>query len=62
MSVGSSTHERKPLGRLTFPASVPTLAATAARMLGAMTEDLNRTGVEVRLARVVGQVHEILIG
>jgi MFS superfamily sulfate permease-like transporter len=41
--------------------SVPTINVTAARMLGAMTDDLRRTGVEVRLARVVGQVDDVLI-
>jgi sulfate permease, SulP family len=40
--------------------SVPTLDVSAARMLGAVTDDLARTGVEVRLARVVGQVHDVL--
>ena len=36
------------------------LDVSAARMLGALTDDLGRTGVEVRLARVVGQVHDVL--
>jgi sulfate permease, SulP family len=40
--------------------SVPSLDVSAASMLGAVTEDLRRAGVEVRLARVVGQVHDIL--
>lgn len=40
--------------------SVPSLDVSAARMLGAVSEDLRRAGVEVRLARVVGQVRDIL--
>jgi anti-anti-sigma regulatory factor len=40
--------------------SVPSLDVSAARMLGAVSEDLLRAGVEVRLTRVVGQVRDIL--
>jgi sulfate permease, SulP family len=40
--------------------SVPTLDVSAARMLGAVVKDLHRSGVEVRLAHVVGQVHDVL--
>jgi SulP family sulfate permease len=40
--------------------SVPTIDVSAARMLGAVTDDLSRSGVEVRLAGAVGQVHDVL--
>jgi sulfate permease, SulP family len=39
---------------------VSTLDVSAARMLGAVIDDLHRTGVEVRLARGVGPVHDAL--
>ncbi|HEY0280056.1 MAG TPA: SulP family inorganic anion transporter, partial [Solirubrobacterales bacterium] len=41
--------------------SVPTLDVSGARMLGAVTDDLRRSGVEVRLACAVGQVHDVLV-
>jgi anti-anti-sigma regulatory factor len=40
--------------------SVPTLDIGAARMLGAVSDDLRRSGVEARRTGVVGQVHDVL--
>jgi sulfate permease, SulP family len=41
--------------------SVPSLDVSAARMLATVAEDLGRAGVELRLARVLGQVHDVLV-
>ncbi len=41
--------------------SVPVIDVSAARMLGAVSDDLRRADVEVRLARAVGQVQDVLI-
>jgi sulfate permease, SulP family len=40
--------------------SAPSLDVSAARMLATVDEDLRRGGVELRLARVVGQVQDVL--
>ncbi|HEX4305892.1 MAG TPA: SulP family inorganic anion transporter [Solirubrobacterales bacterium] len=40
--------------------SVPSLDVSAARMLEAVTGDLGRAGVELRLARAVGQTRDVL--
>jgi sulfate permease, SulP family len=40
--------------------SVPLLDVSAARMLASVAEDLHRDGVELRLARAVGQVRDVL--
>lgn len=40
--------------------SVPSLDVSAARMLGSAAEDLKRADIDLRLARVVGQVHDVL--
>jgi high affinity sulfate transporter 1 len=40
--------------------SVPSLDVSAARMLAGMADDLRRDGIELRLARVLGQVHDVL--
>ena len=40
--------------------AVPTIDVSAARMLGAVADDLHRVGVGLRLAQVVGQVHDVL--
>jgi sulfate permease, SulP family len=40
--------------------SVPLLDVSAARMLRTVAEDLGRSGIELRLARVVGQVGDVL--
>jgi sulfate permease, SulP family len=40
--------------------SVPSLDVSAARMLASAAEDLQRIDIELRLARIVGQVHDVL--
>jgi SulP family sulfate permease len=40
--------------------SVPSIDVSAARMLGGVSEDLGAAGVELRLARAVGQVRDVL--
>jgi sulfate permease, SulP family len=40
--------------------SVPSLDVSAARMLASVADDLRRDGIELRLARVLGQVHDVL--
>jgi anti-anti-sigma factor len=40
--------------------SVPSLDVSGVRMIASVTEDLRRGGIEVRLARVVGQVRDVL--
>jgi high affinity sulfate transporter 1 len=40
--------------------SVPSLDVSAARMLATVADDLRRDGIELRLARIVGQVHDVL--